>query len=206
MIKIATSILNSEDRIASINKLNNTETDYIHIDAMDGKFVPNYQLPANEVNELGKISKKPFDIHLMLENPKPYIDALNIKNIDTITIHLEIENIDSLITTIKERGHKVGIAIKPQTDINLLDKYLDKIDKIIVMSVEPGFGGQTFIESTTDRIKNIRSKNKNILIEVDGGINDKTILKIKNSANIAVVGSYIINSKNYKKTINNLKN
>ncbi len=205
MIKIATSILNANDRIESINKLNNTKTDYIHIDAMDGKFVSNYQLPVNEVNELGKISKKPFDIHLMLENPKPYIEALNIENIDTITIHIEIENIDNLIKLIKEHGYKVGIAIKPKTDINLIDKYLNNIDKIIVMSVEPGFGGQTFIESTIDRIKDIRKKNKNILIEVDGGINDKTILKIKNNTDIAVVGSYITSKENYQEAINNLK-
>ena len=205
MIKIATSILSADDRFASIHKLNDTTTDYIHIDAMDGIFVPNYQLPVEEVNQLGNITKKPFDIHLMLANPEPFIEKLTIKNIDTIIIHLEIENVDKLIALIKSAGYKVGIAIKPKTDIALLDKYLPIIDKVLVMSVEPGFGGQTFIESTIPKIELIRKKNKDILIEVDGGINDKTITKIKNIADIAVVGSYITNKLDYKETINNLK-
>ena len=140
MIKIATSILSAKDRIKCINKLNNTTTDYIHIDVMDGLFVPNYQLPVKEVNELGRISNKPLDIHLMMEEPEAFIEHLSITNIDCITFHIEIDdekNISDLINIIRKHGYKTGLAIKPKTDINLLDRYLDIIDKVIIMSVEP---------------------------------------------------------------------
>ena len=207
MIKIATSILSSKDRLKCIKNLNSTTTDYIHIDIMDGIFVPNYQLPIDEVNNLGSFSEKPLDIHLMVNNPNSYIQKLNIKNIKAITIHLEInENINKIINLIKSKGYEVGIAIKPDTNLSLIDKYINKIDKIIIMSVEPGFGGQKFIDNSVERIKTIRNKRKNIIIEVDGGINEETIKKIDNIADIAVVGSYITNKDNYQEAINNLKN
>lgn len=207
MIKISTSILSSKDRINSIQKLNNTNSDYIHIDVMDNIFVPNYQFPLEEIKELSKYSNKPLDIHLMVVNPKKYINSLDIKNIYNITIHIEInKNIDSIIELIKEKNCSVGLAIKPNTPLNLIDKYLNKVDMILIMSVEPGFGGQKFIENTTERIKYIRNKNKDIIIEVDGGINNETISKIKDITNIAVVGSYITNKEDYKEAINILKN
>ena len=207
MIKISTSILSSKDRINSIQKLNNTNSDYIHIDVMDNIFVPNYQFPLEEIKELSKYSNKPLDIHLMVANPKKYINSLDIKNIYNITIHIEInKNIDSIIELIKEKNCSVGLAIKPNTPLNLIDKYLNKVDMILIMSVEPGFGGQKFIENTTERIKYIRNKNKDIIIEVDGGINNETVSKIKDIANIAVVGSYITNKEDYEEAINILKN
>lgn len=207
MIKISTSILSSKDRINSIQKLNNTNSDYIHIDVMDNIFVPNYQFPLEEIKELSKYSNKPLDIHLMVANPKKYINSLDIKNIYNITIHIEInKDIDSIIELIKEKNCSVGLAIKPNTPLNLIDKYLNKVDMILIMSVEPGFGGQKFIENTTERIKYIRNKNKDIIIEVDGGINNETISKIKDIANIAVVGSYITNKEDYEEAINILKN
>ena len=207
MIKIATSILSSKNRIECIKKLNKTTTDYIHIDVMDNIFVPNYQLPIEEVNQLGIYSTKPFDVHLMIENPKEFITKLNIKNIKSITIHLEInKDIDELINLIKSHNYQVGLAIKPNTDINKIDKYINKIDKVIIMSVEPGFGGQKFINKTIDRIKELRKKRKDIIIEVDGGINNITIKKISNNTNIVVVGSYIINNNDYQEAINSLKN
>lgn len=207
MIKISTSILSSKDRINSIQKLNNTNSDYIHIDVMDNIFVPNYQFPLEEIKELSKYSNKPLDIHLMVASPKKYITSLDIKNIYNITIHIEInKDIDSIIELIKEKNCSVGLAIKPNTPLNLIDKYLKKVDMILIMSVEPGFGGQKFIENTTERIKYIRNKNKNIIIEVDGGINNETISKIKDIANIAVVGSYITNKEDYEEAINSLKN
>jgi ribulose-phosphate 3-epimerase len=207
MIKIATSILSSKNRKECIEKLNKTDTDYIHIDVMDNIFVPNYQLPIEEVNELGKNSNKPLDVHLMVENPESFIKNIAINNIKSITIHLEInKNINNLIELIKKYNYQVGIAIKPNTDINKIDKYINLIDKVIIMSVEPGFGGQTFIDSSVDRIKSIRSKRKNIIIEVDGGINNETIKKISNDTDIAVVGSYIVNNNDYQEAINSLKN
>ena len=207
MTKISTSILSSSNRIECIKKLNSTNTDYIHIDVMDNIFVPNYQFPADEVNQLGNYSDKPFDIHLMMENPKDFITKLNINNVKSITIHLEInKDINELINLIKSYNYQVGLAIKPNTDINKLDQYINIIDKVIVMSVEPGFGGQTFMNNTVDRINSIRSKRKDIIIEVDGGINNETIKRIIDNTDIAVVGSYIINSKNYQEAINNIKN
>lgn len=209
MIKIATSILSSKDRVDSIKKLNNTHTDYVHIDVMDGLFVPNYQLPVSEVNKLGHLSNKLFDIHLMMEEPEAFIEHLSITNIDCITFHIEIDpeqNISDLVNMIRKKGYKTGLAIKPNTDMSLLDKYLDIIDKVIIMSVEPGFGGQKFLENTVSRINTLRKKRPDIIIEVDGGINDETIAKVKDIVDIAVVGSYITNSTNYEKTINELKN
>ena len=206
-MKIATSILNADNRIESIKKLNNSSTDYIHIDTMDNIFVPNYHLPIDEVNMLEKITKKKFDIHLMMENPIPFIESLNYEYIDSITIHIEIKkDILEIIKLIKAHNIKVGLAIKPNTPNNILDKYINLVDKIIVMSVEPGFGGQSFIENTPNKIKDIRTKRKDIIIEVDGGINNKTIEKINTIADIAVVGSYITKNDTYEEAIKKLKN
>ena len=206
MIKISTSILSSKNRIDTIKKLNDTPTDYIHIDVMDGYFVTNKQFQIDEINSLLPQSKKPIDIHLMVENPEKYIKELNNPIIEYITFHLETkQNINNLITLIKNKGYKVGIAIKPNTNINKIYKYIDKIDMILIMSVEPGYGGQTFINKTYKKINTLKKKNNNITIEVDGGINDTNIEKLKNNIDIAVIGSYIINKDDYKKTIIELK-
>ena len=206
-MKISTTILTAKDRIASVKLLNKTDTDYIHIDVMDNIFVPNYQMPIDEVNNLLKVTEKPFDIHLMVEDPESFIKNLDKGNIDSITIHLEIKkDIDHLINLIKSYNYHVGIAIKMDTDPDLLDKYLDKIDFVLVMSIIPGFGGQKFNDKAIEQIKAIRSKNSNILISVDGGINNETIEKIKYLADTAAVGSYITNSDNYQKAIDSLRN
>lgn len=207
MIKISASILSSNDKINSIKDLNKENIDYFHIDVMDNKFVPNYAFHIDEINEVINIAKKPCDIHLMVNNPIQYIKNINKKNIDYITFHIEVkDNIKNIINEIKINNIKVGLAIKPNTDINILKKYINDIDLILVMSVEPGFGGQKFIESTYNKIKNIKNLKKDITIEVDGGIKDYNIKKIEKYADIAVVGSYITKSNNYKEAINKLKN
>ena len=209
MIKISTSILSlsPSERVLSVQKLNNTNTDYIHIDVMDNIFVPNYQLPLEEVNNLGKNSNKPFDIHLMVEDPEPFIKGLTFDNIDTITIHVEIKkDIDKLIDLIKSYGYHVGLAINPKTDVSLLERYLTKVDKILVMSVEPGFGKQPFIETTPNKIIDIIVLNQDVLIEVDGGVNNNTISLIDGLSDIVVVGSYITSKEDYQEAINNIKN
>ena len=207
MIKISTSILASNNRIESIQKLNNTNTDYIHIDTMDGIFVPNTQMNIDEIIELEKYSQKKLDVHLMVDNPEPYINNLTNKNIEYITIHIEInKNIDNLINLIKSSGYKVGLSIKPNTNINTLIPYLDKIDLVLIMSVEPGFGGQQFIPNSLTKAQQIKNLNSNITIEMDGGIKDTNINEIKNYVDIAVVGSYITNNDNYNQAINSLKN
>ena len=207
MIKISPSILASNNRIESIKKLNNTNADYLHIDCMDGKFVPNTQMPIEEILELEKYSNIPLDIHLMVENPEEYINKLANKNIEYITIHIEIDkDIDKIIDKIKSFSYKVGLSIKPNTDITSLLPYLNKIDLILIMSVEPGFGGQQFMPNSLIKAKKIRDLNQNIIIEIDGGIKDTNIKEIKEYVDIAVVGSYITNSTNYNEAINNLKN
>ena len=207
MIKISPSILSSNNRIDTIKKLNNTNCEYIHIDTMDGIFVPNKQMDLEEIITLEKHTTKPLDIHLMTENPINYIKHLGNKNIEYITFHLEInKNINEIINKIKSLNYKVGISIKPNTKVDELIPYLDKIDLVLIMSVEPGFGGQKFIPETLEKTKTIRNINKDITIEIDGGINDSNINIIKKHVDIAVVGSYIINNDDYNKAINNLKN
>ena len=207
MIKISTSILSSNNRIECTQKLNETTNDYLHIDVMDGIFVPNTQFTIAEINNLKNISKSKADIHLMVEDPNLYIDKIENKNINNITFHLEVnQNIDNIINKIKSLNCKVGIAIKPKTDINRIVPYLDKIDTVLVMSVEPGFGGQKFIPESLNRLKKIKELKPTITVEVDGGVNNENIKEIKKYADIAVVGVYITNSNNYQEAINNLKN
>lgn len=207
MIKISPSILASKDRIASVIKLNDTDADYLHIDAMDGIFVPNTQMPIDEIIELESFSKIPLDVHLMVNNPENYINHLENKNIEYITIHIEIDkDINKLINKIKSIGYKVGLSIKPNTKVDVLIPYLDKIDLVLIMSVEPGFGGQEFMPNSLEKAKELRNLNKNITIEIDGGIKDTNIEEVKKYVDIAVVGSYITNSNDYNQAINNLKN
>ena len=198
-MKLSVSILNANNRKETIKILNNTDISYFHIDVMDGNFVSQVSLPVEETLELSKISNKKLDIHLMHSSPLSYIERIkDLKNIKYITIHLEIEeNIQNTLNKIKEYGFKRGISIKPNTDINKLIPYLNDIDLILIMAVEPGQGGQPFLENSPTRIKEIKNliKDKNILLEVDGGINDKTI-KLLKDVDIAVVGSYITTSDN----------
>ena len=198
-MKLSVSILNANNRKETIKILNNTDISYFHIDVMDGNFVSQVSLPVEETLELSKISNKKLDIHLMHSSPLSYIERIkDLKNIKYITIHLEIEeNIQNTLNKIKEYGFKRGISIKPNTDINKLIPYLNDIDLILIMTVEPGLGGQPFLENSPTRIKEIKNliKDKNILLEVDGGINDKTI-KLLKDVDIAVVGSYITTSDN----------
>ena len=198
-MKLSVSILNANNRKETIKILNNTDISYFHIDVMDGNFVSQVSLPVEETLELSKISNKKLDIHLMHSSPLSYIERIkDLKNIKYITIHLEIEeNIQNTLNKIKEYGFKRGISIKPNTDINKLIPYLNDIDLILIMTVEPGQGGQLFLENSPTRIKEIKNliKDKNILLEVDGGINDKTI-KLLKDVDIAVVGSYITTSDN----------
>lgn len=193
-MELSVSILNSKDKKEMINKLNNTNISYIHMDVMDGKFVSQNTLLYQELRELSLLSNKRLDVHLMMDNPEEYINNIkDLNNIENITVHLEIDkDIKKILSMIKSLGIKRGISIKPTTDINELLPYLNDIDLILVMTVEPGLGGQPFIETSTTRLKEIKKliKDKDILIEVDGGINNNTINLVKD-ADIVVVGSYI---------------
>lgn len=206
-MKLSVSILNSKDRKEMIDKLNNTNISYIHMDVMDGKFVSQNTLSYQELRELSSFSNKKLDVHLMMDNPEEYINNIkDLNNIENITIHLEIDkDIKKILSMIKSLGIKRGISIKPNTDINKLLPYLNDIDLILVMTVEPGLGGQPFIGTSTTRLKEIKKiiKDKDILIEVDGGINSNTINLVKD-ADIVVVGSYITCSDDPISKINSL--
>jgi len=206
-MELSVSILNAENKNKMINLLNEIDISYIHIDVMDGKFVSQKSLSPEEIIELSKVSDKKIDVHLMVEDPISYIEQIkDLNNIEYITIHLEInKDIKNILSIIKSYGYKTGLSIKPNTDVNALIPYLEDLDLILLMTVEPGLGGQPFIESSINRIKELKNltNSTNIKIEVDGGINAKTINLVK-EADIAVVGSYITKSENPTEAINNL--
>ena len=205
MIKVSTSILTCNNRIQATEELNKTNTDYIHIDYMDGIFVDNKEFTIEEIKTLSKISTKKLDIHIMAENPEPIIQELKGLNIEYITIHYEINKpLNKIINLIHNQGYKCGISIKPKTNPKNIIEYLKKIDLVLIMSVEPGKGGQKFIPDVLNKIKEL--KQNNLIIEIDGGINDTNIEELKNIVDIVVVGSYITNRSDYNKQINNLKN
>ena len=206
-MKLSISILNAKDKSEIINKLNNIDIDYIHLDVMDGKFVPPKTLSIEEIINLSKLSNNKMDIHLMVNNPIKYIESIkDLNNIEYITIHEELDrDIKEILTKIRSYGIKAGLSIKPNTSIDKLLPYLDYIDLILIMTVEPGYGGQSFIEESIDKVKKVKQliSDRNIKIEVDGGINNNTI-KLVDSADIAVVGTYITNSDNIIERINSL--
>lgn len=209
-MKIAASFLSIKENIKEeINNLCKEDIDYLHLDVMDGIFVDNttysYEKFYNLVNE----STKPLDVHLMVSDVKKNIDEFLNLNPEFITFHYEAASeVSSVINYIKEKGIKVGMSIKPSTDVSEIIDYLDYLDLVLVMSVEPGHGGQAFIESSVKKIESLYNLRENqgysYVIEVDGGINDKTI-SLCEKADICVVGSYITN-QNYSEAINKLRN
>lgn len=206
---ISTSILSIKDNIKdNVLKLNNTNTTYIHLDIMDGLFVPNKTWEYNEIKDIIDDSNKPLDVHLMVSDVIKYIDEYSKLNPEFITFHLEaVDNIKEVIDYIHSKNIKVGLSIKPNTNIDWLTPYLNDIDMILLMSVEPGMGGQSFIDSSYERLNKLNElKNKyNFLIEIDGGINENNITNL-NGVDIAVVGSYITSSDNYQEQIDKLLN
>ena len=204
-MKLSVSILASKDRKESINKINNTNTNYLHIDVMDGIFVENTSFPIEEIKQSSLISNKPLDVHLMVTNPIDYINHLNLDNIEYITFHIELnEDINNIINHIKSINKKVGISINPDTDINKILPYINDIDMILIMSVVPGKGGQKFMPEVLTKIDIIKQHNKDITIEIDGGINEETIKQL-HDIDIVVVGSFITNYDNYQEQIDKLK-
>ena len=207
---ISASFLSIKDNIKeNIKKLDNTSIDMLHVDIMDGIFVPNKTWNINEVNELLIDTKKKKDVHLMVNDVKKYIDDFKIIKPEYITFHYEaIDNIFDTIRYIKSLNIKVGLSIKPNTNIEDINPYLKYLDLVLVMSVEPGKGGQKFIESSIDKIDYLYNErinnNYRYLIEVDGGINDITS-KLCNKADILVIGSFITNG-DYQEQIDKINN
>lgn len=206
---ISTSFLSSKNIPKDLEKLNNTSTDYIHVDIMDGKFVTNKTMPFSEMKHIGKYTSKRLDVHLMVSNPDKYIDDYATLNTEYITIHIEIlGDIEKYLRKIKDYGIKCGLAIKPDTPVRELIPYLPLLDLVIVMSVEPGMGGQEFIKDSEAKINELRDLfneyNSTAKISVDGGVKLDTKDYCKNS-DILVSGSYIINGDDYEERINSLR-
>lgn len=205
-MEVSGSILSENNLYSNIEFYNNTDIDYIHLDIMDGKFVPNTFISKEELPKVISKCNKNIDVHLMVYNPKEYIEILKKYNISYITIHYEIENCIDYIKMIKENNVKVGISIKPTTKVNEIVALLPFVDLVLVMSVNPGFSGQKFIKKTKDKVnklkKEINRKCLNTKISVDGGINKKVLKYVKN-ADILVSATYLLNNKD---NINVLKN
>ena len=183
--------------------------DWIHVDVMDGHFVPNISIGVPVVKSLGKVARIPLDVHLMIENPEKYIEPFAKAGAHIITFHYEAtqDKTDEVIELIRSFGCKVGISIKPKTNQDVLIPYLDKIDMVLVMTVEPGFGGQEFMGYCAQKIPYIRAKaSERVIVQVDGGINEQTAKVCKGlGANSLVAGSYIYGSDDIKSAIESLR-
>lgn len=206
-MKVSVSILKEYDRlINAVKKVNESNADYLHIDVMDGKFVNNTKYTPEMVKDIISISKKKIDLHLMVEDLYLIKEYALLKP-DMLTFHVEVIDDFKIIDYVKSHGIKVGLAINPETKIDKLTQYVDDIDLVLFMSVTPGEGGQEFKEEVVDKIINFKKlAPKDLIISIDGGVNNKTVSLCKYAGcDIVVAGSFITNSDNYTKQINELK-
>lgn len=209
-MKISASFIKSRlNEEETINELNKTDCDFLHVDVMDGSFVENKNFSFSEFLEWQKNNELPLDVHLMCSNPKKYIKEYINLNTEFITIHAEIDkDLKELLSLIHCYGINAGLSIKPNTPVDKIKDYLYDIEQVLIMSVEPGKGGQEFMESVTnkiDELAKIREENGyQYVISIDGGINDKTIEKVRN-CDMVVSGSFICMKENYQEAINKLR-
>ncbi|MBL4668761.1 MAG: ribulose-phosphate 3-epimerase [Flavobacteriales bacterium] len=191
--------------------LEKSDADWFHIDVMDGVFVPNISFGMPIINAIKKFSNKPFDVHLMIVEPQKYISDFKNAGADILTVHYEVCNhLHRTLQEIKAAGMKAGVALNPHTNINVLEDIIKDIDLVCVMSVNPGFGGQSFIENTYTKVaalkKLITKKNANTLIEIDGGVTSANARRLIDcGADVLVAGSFVFKSDNPLSTISNLK-
>lgn len=213
MIKIAPSILSADFSVLGdeIRKIENSNADYVHVDVMDGHFVPNITIGPLVVSAVRTVTRLPLDVHLMIEDPDSYLEAFKDAGADIITVHAEtLPHLDRTLSRIHELGLGAGVALNPSTCENVLDYVLDKTDMVLVMSVNPGFGGQRFIPGMTRKIqklkKAIEERKLDVDIEVDGGMNEETISSVINAgANVIVTGSAFFSSADPVSFVRHLK-
>jgi ribulose-phosphate 3-epimerase len=213
MIKIAPSILTWDfTRLGKTLKLvENAGVDMIHLDIMDGHFVPNISFGPALVKSINDKTSLPLDVHLMIEKPENFVQRFKDAGADIITVHAEtVKDMDGMIKMIKKAGLKAGLSLNPRTGIEKIEKYLSKIDMVLLMTVHPGFGGQQFISAVLAKIKKLKKlitlNGLKVDIEVDGGINSETaVMAVRAGANILVAGSYLYSSKNIKSTVQSIR-
>ncbi|WP_099363048.1 ribulose-phosphate 3-epimerase [Fredinandcohnia onubensis] len=214
MIKIAPSILSADFAKLGeeIRDVENGGADYIHVDVMDGHFVPNITIGPLIVEAIRPITKLPLDVHLMIENPDQYISAFANAGADIITVHVEAcPHLHRTIQLIKSHGVKAGVVLNPATPVDTIKHIIEDIDLVLLMTVNPGFGGQKFIHSVLPKIEEVarmvKEKNLNVEIEVDGGVNEETArLCVEAGANVLVAGSAVYNQVDRKAAIEKIRN
>lgn len=210
-IKIAPSILSADFSILGeeISAIDKAGCDYIHIDVMDGHFVPNLTFGPSVIASVRKVSSKPFDVHLMINPAQPYLESYADAGADIITVHVEADpHLDRSLQLIRSLGKKAGVSLNPSTPAQAIECVLDKIDLILVMSVNPGFGGQSFIESQLEKIRIIRSMigGRAIELEVDGGVKAENAARIVGAgADVLVAGSAVFSGNDYARNINAIR-
>jgi ribulose-phosphate 3-epimerase len=194
-----------------IEMINNSEADWFHIDIMDGVFVPNISFGMPVLEAIAKHAKKTIDVHLMIVDPDRYIRTFAALGSNILTVHYEAcPHLHRTLQAIKAEGMKAGVALNPHTNIDLLEDIINDIDMVCIMSVNPGFGGQSFIENTYSKIEKLKElinrKNAATLIEIDGGVTDKNAVQlVKAGADILVAGNFVFKAENPKQTISDLR-
>lgn len=194
-----------------VEMINASQADWFHLDVMDGVFVPNISFGFPIIEAVKKHATKPLDVHIMIQNPDNYINTFKELGVDILTVHYEAcTHLHRTIQSIKQTGMKVGVALNPHTPVNLIQDIINDLDLVLIMSVNPGFGGQKFIPNTLNKVVELRElakiKNPSLIIEVDGGVNLETGKElVKAGANALVAGSFVFNSTNPSQTIIELK-
>jgi len=210
---IAPSVLASDfaNLQREVEMINTSQADWVHIDIMDGVFVPNISMGLPVVEAIKRHAKKPLDVHLMIVQPEKYVEAFQKAGADTISVHIEAcPHLHRNVQQIKSLGCKAGVAVNPHTPISSLSDLIQDIDLVCLMSVNPGFGGQKFIEHTYDKIRALRAMIENrhtkTLIEIDGGVNQQNAKPLLDAgANVLVAGNFVFSSSNPKEVIQRLK-